>query len=101
LNPKAWMDYMFDHTTIIAEDDPALENFRRLDVEGIIQLRILPSVGAEQFARFVFEKLNAFVGVETHGRVQVTSVQFRENERNTASYSKPLDSDFITRLQLP
>jgi 6-pyruvoyltetrahydropterin/6-carboxytetrahydropterin synthase len=23
-NPKAWMDYMFDHTTIVAEDDPGL-----------------------------------------------------------------------------
>ena len=22
MNPKAWMDYMFDHTMLIAEDDP-------------------------------------------------------------------------------
>jgi 6-pyruvoyltetrahydropterin/6-carboxytetrahydropterin synthase len=22
MNPKVWMDYMLDHTTIVAEDDP-------------------------------------------------------------------------------
>ena len=27
--PKAWMDYMFDHTTLIAEDDPFLEGFKK------------------------------------------------------------------------
>jgi hypothetical protein len=25
MNPKEWMDYMFDHTYIIAEDDPFLK----------------------------------------------------------------------------
>ena len=26
-SPKEWMDYMFDHTLIVAEDDPFLEAF--------------------------------------------------------------------------
>ena len=38
MNPKAWMDYMFDHTTIIAEDDPQLRMFHTMYKEGIIQL---------------------------------------------------------------
>ena len=29
--PKAWMDYMFDHTMIIAEDDPELRAFQQMD----------------------------------------------------------------------
>ena len=31
MSPKAWMDYMFDHTVIIAEDDPYLEEFGKMD----------------------------------------------------------------------
>jgi 6-pyruvoyltetrahydropterin/6-carboxytetrahydropterin synthase len=34
MNPKAWMDYMFDHTFIVAEDDPFLESFQRMDDAG-------------------------------------------------------------------
>jgi len=53
---------------------------------GIIQLRILPAVGAEQFAKYVFEKLNTFVQEETSGRVSVVRVEFMENNKNTAIY---------------
>ena len=85
-NPKEWMDYMFDHTTIVAEDDPALGGFKTMNDLGIIQLRILPSVGAEQFAKYIFEKLNAFVQEETEGRVKVVRVEFMEHNKNTAIY---------------
>ena len=85
-NPKEWMDYMFDHTTIIAEDDPGIGGFKTMDQLGIIQLRILPAVGAEQFAKYVFEKLNTFVQEETSGRVKVVRVEFMENNKNTAIY---------------
>jgi 6-pyruvoyltetrahydropterin/6-carboxytetrahydropterin synthase len=86
MNPKAWMDYMFDHTTIIAEDDPGLNGFKTMNQLEVIQLRILPAVGAEQFAKYVFEKLNTFVQEETSNRVKVTRVEFMENSKNTAIY---------------
>jgi 6-pyruvoyltetrahydropterin/6-carboxytetrahydropterin synthase len=85
-NPKEWMDYMFDHTTVVAEDDPGLGGFKTMDQLGIIQLRILPAVGAEQFAKYIFEKLNTFVQEETNSRVKVTRVEFMENNKNTAIY---------------
>jgi len=85
-NPKEWMDYMFDHTTIIAEDDPGIGGFKTMDQLGIIQLRILPAVGAEQFAKYIFEKLNTFVQEETSGRVSVVRVEFMEHAKNTAIY---------------
>ena len=85
--PKEWMDYMFDHTTIIAEDDPALGNFRILDMEGIIQLRVIPAVGAEKFAEFIYNKLNTFIQEETHNRVKVVKVEFREHNKNSAIYT--------------
>jgi 6-pyruvoyltetrahydropterin/6-carboxytetrahydropterin synthase len=85
-NPKAWMDYMFDHTTIIAEDDPGMGGFKTMDQLGIIQLRIIHAVGAEQFARYIFEKINTFIQEETSGRVKVARVEFMEHAKNTAIY---------------
>jgi 6-pyruvoyltetrahydropterin/6-carboxytetrahydropterin synthase len=88
MNPKEWMDYMFDHTTIIAEDDPYLETFKQMDKDGIIQLRIIPASGAERFAEYIYNKLNNFVLQETGGRVTVTKVIVRENGKNSASFSR-------------
>ena len=65
MSAKEWMDYMFDHTTVIAEDDPHLPYFRTMDREGVIQLRVIPATGAEKFAEYVFNKLNDFVHEET------------------------------------
>ena len=86
MNPKAWMDYMLDHTTIIAEDDPSLPDFRKLEYEGVIQLRVIPAVGAERFAEYFYNKINDFVQAETESRVKVVQVEFREHEKNTAFY---------------
>jgi 6-pyruvoyltetrahydropterin/6-carboxytetrahydropterin synthase len=86
MNPKAWMDYMFDHTMIIAEDDPFIESFKLMGQAGAAQVRILPAVGAEKFAEYIYSKLQAFVSEETAGRVNVVRVEFLENGRNTAIY---------------
>jgi 6-pyruvoyltetrahydropterin/6-carboxytetrahydropterin synthase len=86
LSAKDWMEDMFDHTMLIAEDDPFLESFKRMDESGVVQLRILPSVGAEQFAKYIYEKLNTFIQEETDGRVRVAKVVFSENHKNSASY---------------
>ena len=88
MNPKAWMDYMFDHTTIIAEDDPYLEGWKAMDQHGLIQLRVIPHVGAERFAEFIFNKLNDFIKTETDGRVRVIKVEFMEHGKNSAIYAE-------------
>jgi 6-pyruvoyltetrahydropterin/6-carboxytetrahydropterin synthase len=88
MNPKAWMDYMFDHTTLIAEDDPYLEGWKAVDQRGLIQLRVIPHVGAERFAEFVFNKINDFVKAETDNRVRVTKVEFMEHNKNSAIYGE-------------
>ena len=85
-NPKAWMDYMFDHTTIVATDDPGIGGFRTMNELGIIQLRELEAVGAEQFAKYIYDKLNTFIQEETDGRVSVIRVEFMEHSKNTAIY---------------
>ena len=88
MQPKAWMDYMFDHTAIVANDDPMLNYFNNLDDYGVIQLRIVPATGSEKFAEFIFNKLNNFVKTETNERVRVVKVEFMEHNKNTAIYKK-------------
>ena len=84
--PKAWMDYMFDHTMIIAEDDPWLDAFKQMETAGVAQVRIVPATGAEKFAEFIYHKLSEFISEETDGRVKVTQVEFREHGKNSAIY---------------
>ena len=94
-SPKEWMDYMFDHTVLVAEDDPFLPDLEKLHHKpekglqhhGILQLRVVPATGAEKFAEFIFHKLNKFVKEETDNRVRVAQVEFREHNKNSAIYS--------------
>jgi 6-pyruvoyltetrahydropterin/6-carboxytetrahydropterin synthase len=88
MNPKAWMDYMFDHTTIVAENDPYLPVFKQMEADNVIQLRIIPATGAEQFSKYIYEKLNTFIQEETQGRVKITKVEFMEHSKNTAIYTE-------------
>lgn len=87
MQPKEWMEHMFDHTVVVAEDDPELINFQDMADRGIIRLRVIEAVGAEKFAEFLYHKLNAFVQTETDGRVKVVKVKFMENHKNSAIYA--------------
>mgnify|MGYP000938742676 CR=1 FL=1 len=88
MQPKAWMDYMFDHTMIIAEDDPWLDAFKQMELSEVAQVRVIPATGAEKFAEYIFNKLNEFVKTETSNRVRVTKVKFMEHGKNAASYGE-------------
>jgi 6-pyruvoyltetrahydropterin/6-carboxytetrahydropterin synthase len=88
LNPKAYFDYLLDHTTIVSEDDPYMDTFKQMDRDGIIQLRILPAVGCERFAEYLHTVINDFLQEETNGRVRATKVEVYEHERNSASYGE-------------
>ena len=85
-SPKEWMDYMFDHTLIVAEDDPYLNAFREMGTAGVAQVRVMEATGAEKFAEYIYNKLNKFVDTETEGRVRVTKVKFMEHGKNAACY---------------
>ena len=86
--PKAWMDYMFDHTYIISDDDPFVYKALEMHNEGIVQLRVIPATGAEQFAKFIYDKVSEFIKIETNNRVRVVSVEFKEHEKNSAIYGE-------------
>ena len=88
MQPKVWMDWMFDPTVILAEDDPDKKLFGEMQAAGMIQLRVIEATGAEKFAEYIYNKLNDFVHEETEGRVRVTKVKFMEHGKNAAYYSE-------------
>ena len=88
MSPKAWMDYMFDHTLIVAEDDPYIKAFQQMNEASVAQVRVIPATGAEKFAEYIYNKLNEFVKTETDNRVRVTKVKFMEHGKNAAYYSE-------------
>lgn len=86
---KKWLKHMFDHTTVIAEDDPKREVFEDLEKQGIIDLRIIPGVGCEKFSEFIFNYVAKIIKDESKARVWLESVEVREHGANSAIYTRP------------
>jgi 6-pyruvoyltetrahydropterin/6-carboxytetrahydropterin synthase len=69
---KEWSEYMFDHTLVIAKDDPHLDKFQALaslglnDVGGVCDLRIVDAVGCEKFSEVAFNTMQDIL--ETYQR---------------------------------
>jgi len=85
---RAWLHDMFDHTTLVAEDDPHLPTFRELAGKGLVDLRVLPRVGCEAVAELAFNHVAQFIEQETGGRAWLESVEVREHGGNSAIYER-------------
>jgi len=83
---KAWLEDLFDHTLLINEDDPEMEFFQDMDRKGLCRLRVLPNIGMEGSAKYVFDYVDNWVKEQTDGRVSIYSVECREHEKNSAIY---------------
>lgn len=82
---KGLLEDTFDHKTIVAEDDPELATFKELDKKGLIQLRVLPDVGCEKFAEYLFEVTEIWLKDNGYApRVHLRKVQVSEHEGNSA-----------------
>ena len=85
---KAWLKMMFDHTMIVASDDPHLEIFRDLADKGVVDLRIMPAVGCEATAKYAFDHVSAWVADAVGDRVWLESVEVREHAGNSAIFER-------------
>ena len=79
----------FDHTTVVAADDPHIEIFKKMDKLGLIQLRIMKHVGCERFAEWVYNLINDSIQKETDGRINVLKVESFEGGTNNSAIYKP------------
>jgi 6-pyruvoyltetrahydropterin/6-carboxytetrahydropterin synthase len=86
---KAMLQDTFDHTTIIAEDDPQLEYFRRGHDIGVLRLVVLPAVGCEKFAQFIYECTQVWLKDSGYApRCRLVSVEVCEHGANSAIYQE-------------
>lgn len=100
---KAWADNMFDHTLVVAKDDPMLPYFKdmakqvnpsHIDTAGklpyergaICDLRIVDGVGCEMFAKLCYDKMAEILCNASNTRVSVRSVEVFEHAGNSAIY---------------
>ncbi len=81
---KAWLTEVFDHTFLVAQDDPAMEDFKKLDKAGVIQLRVLPNPGMEGTCQYVYEEASKILKKLCGDRAWISKVEVRENENNSA-----------------
>ncbi len=77
---------MFDHTTLVAADDPELPTFQQLASRGLAELRVLEAVGCESIARHTFNHASRLLVVTSGLRVALEEVEVREHSGNSASY---------------
>lgn len=87
---KAKLEEMFDHKLVVADNDPCLAEFERLHNLGLCDLRVVPAVGCEGFAKMVFDMATQWlVDAGQDGRVKVALVECREHGANSAVYLNP------------
>jgi len=108
---KEWSEYMFDHTLVIAEDDPHRAMFEKMaelglqDQGGVCDIRIVPAVGCEKFSELAYKKMKDILETFQHGEaytlengksfecrypvgqgVRLRSVEVFEHNANSAVY---------------
>jgi hypothetical protein len=76
---------MFDHTYLVASDDPQREAFYQLESRNLVDLRVVEAVGCERFAELTFDKAQSIIEKEYGDRCWVESVTVREHESNSAT----------------
>jgi len=80
---KKFLKEMFDHTTVVAFDDPEVKVFEDLNNKNLVDLRLLENVGCEAFAETVFNFCSAEYD---NDRVKVKSVRVFEHGANSAVF---------------
>jgi 6-pyruvoyl-tetrahydropterin synthase len=85
---KDFLEYYFDHVTVLPADDPRIGDIPDVMVNngGLLgTLRVLPSgVSMEMSSVFIWEHVNHYIHVITDGRCYVERVRVYEHERNDA-----------------
>lgn len=91
---KAWADWQFDHTLIVAQDDPQLELFKQLDGK-VATVRVVEAVGCEKFAELAYRKMEEILKelkLDSNDRypvnpnVRLKSVEVFEHGANSAIF---------------
>lgn len=86
---KGLLEDTFDHTLLVAEDDPEIEWFREAEKRGIANVVVVPATGCERFAELIFECTEQWLVDNGYApRCKLVKVEVREHGANSAIYTK-------------
>lgn len=86
---KGWLEDTFDHTMLVAEDDPLLPRFRDLESIGACRLVVVTATGCEAFAELIYGGTEIWLRDNGYApRVSLRSVEVKEHGANSAIYSE-------------
>lgn len=85
---KEVLQQNFDHTFLLAEDDPEFDTLFELGRKGLAKVVVLEHLGSERLAQLVFEFVQEWL--KTDGgygdRIKLISVEVWETPTNSAIY---------------
>ena len=86
---KNVLNDMFDHTLIVAEDDPELDTYKLLHEKRIAKVVVLPNLGSEMLADMLYKYVNGIfipdmLGQGEAERLWCYRVEVRETQANMA-----------------
>jgi len=86
---KKILEDQFDHTLIVAQDDPQLETFKMLQTLSMAKIVVLPALGCESLADMLYKYINSVYIPEMWGdgeakRLWCYKVEVRETQANMA-----------------
>ena len=86
---RDWLHANFDHTLLVAVDDPQRDALERLRDLGLAEIRVLPGLSCERIAAWVGEQMEPGVRERTDGRCWIDSVECLEHGANSAVWRNP------------
>lgn len=86
---KGILEKQFDHTLLVAEDDPCMDLYKQLQERGLARLTVLPKLGCESLADMLYRYVNGVYIPDLWGpgeaaRLWCYRVEVRETQSNMA-----------------
>lgn len=86
---KAMLEDTFDHTLLVAEDDPYKDELCFLQGLGLARVVVVPATGCEAFAKMIYECTESWLVSNGYApRCRLRSVEVREHGANSAIYTR-------------
>ena len=80
---KKWLEDTFDHKTLIAEDDPLLQQFMDLHAVGGCDLIVVKNMGIEAFTKIIWDRVAEWLEGPNQN-AKLVRVEVSEHDGNLA-----------------
>lgn len=86
---KGMLEDTFDHTLLVAEDDPFKDELCALQGLNLARVVVVPATGCEKFAELIYEVAEQWLTDAGFApRCKLVSVEVKEHGANSAIFSK-------------